>query len=114
MSTSMVRMAGPAACAPSSATSSGTPINPVLGKAATSAPNAASFQPIRARVSATVPPTITSAHSTYTPATAGSSNCAIGVLEPKRNNIHGSAKNSTKAFSPGMAACGNVPLRAAR
>ena len=114
MSTSMVRMAGPAACAPSSATSSGTPMKPVLGKAATSAPKAASFQPMRARVSATMPPTITRAHSTYTPATTGSSSCPMGVLEPKRNSMHGSAKNSTKAFSPGMAGCGSVPLRAAR
>jgi len=65
MSTTMVTMAGPALCAPSSATKSGTPMKPVLGKAATSAPKAASFQPMCAlRVSATVAPTITSAHST--------------------------------------------------
>jgi hypothetical protein len=48
MSTTMVTMAGPARCAPSSATSSGTPMKPVLGKAATRAPKAASFQPMRA------------------------------------------------------------------
>jgi hypothetical protein len=40
-------MAGPAAPAPSSATSSGTPMKPVLGKAATSAPKDASFQRTR-------------------------------------------------------------------
>ena len=40
-------MAGPAACAPSKATSSGTPMKPVLGNAATRAPNDASFHPMR-------------------------------------------------------------------
>jgi len=115
MSTTMVTMAGPALCAPSSATSSGTPMKPVLGKAATRAPKAASFQLVRGpRVASTVPATIASAHSRYTPATAGSSSCAMGVLAPKRYNMHGSAKYSTKALSPGMAGCGNTPLRAAR
>ena len=47
MSTSMVRMAGPAAAGPSSATSSGTPMKPELGNAATSAPSEASFQRMR-------------------------------------------------------------------
>ena len=47
MSTRMVTMAGPAALAPNSATSSGTPMKPVLGKAPTNAPKAASFQPMR-------------------------------------------------------------------
>ncbi len=65
MSTAIVRIAGPATCAPSSATSSGTPMKPVFGKAATSAPKAASFQPMRGpRVASTVPATISSAHST--------------------------------------------------
>lgn len=64
MSTTMVTMAGPALCAPSNATKSGTPMKPVLGKAATRAPKAASFQPMRAlRVRATAAPTMTSAHS---------------------------------------------------
>ena len=63
MSTSMVRIAGPAAAGPSSATSSGTPMKPVLGKAATSAPKAASFQPRRRRVSATVAATSATAQS---------------------------------------------------
>lgn len=115
MSTTMVTMAGPALWAPNRATSSGTPMKPVFGKAATSAPKAASFQPMRAlRVSATVAPTMTSAHSTYTPATAGSSSWWMGVLAPKRYNMHGSAKYSTKALSPGMAGCGSTPRRAAR
>ena len=86
-----------------------------LRQAATSAPMEASFQPMRAlRVSATVAPTITSAHSTYTPATAGSSSWAMGVLAPKRYSMQGSAKYSTKALSPGMAGCGSTPRRAAR
>ena len=55
---------GPAACAPSSATSSGTPMKPVLGKAATSAPKEASFQAMRPlRVSITVKTTINNAHT---------------------------------------------------
>ena len=48
MSTMMVTMIGPAARGPSRATSSGTPMKPVLGNAATSAPKEASFQPMRA------------------------------------------------------------------
>jgi hypothetical protein len=32
-----------------------------------------------------------------------SNNCAMGVLAPNRNSKHGSAKNKTKLFSPGMA-----------
>ncbi len=60
----MVRIAGPAAAAPSSATSSGTPMKPVLGKAATRAPKAASFQRMRAfRLNFTVPATISSAQA---------------------------------------------------
>ena len=57
-------MAGPAACAPSSATSSGTPMKPVLGNAATSAPNDASFQPMREfRLDHDHEATISSAHA---------------------------------------------------
>ena len=63
MSMAMVTMTGPALCAPSRATSMGTPMKPVLGKAATSAPKAASFQPMRLRVRVTVTPTMTTAHS---------------------------------------------------
>ena len=118
MSIEMVTMAGPAACAPSSATSSGTPMKPVFGKAATSAPKAASFQPMQPRrpnfiVNAIVSVTISSAHSTYTATRLGSSSCAIGVLAPKRYNMQGSAKNSTKLFSPGIASSGNSPRRVA-
>ena len=40
----MVQIIGPAAAGPSSATSSGTPMKPVFGNAATSAPKAASFR----------------------------------------------------------------------
>ena len=62
MSHVMVTMAGPAAALPKSATSSGTPMNPVLGKAATKAPNEASFQPMRAfMLTAMVKPTINNA-----------------------------------------------------
>ncbi len=43
-STRMVLIIGPATCGPISATSSGTPMKPVFGKAATSAPKAASFR----------------------------------------------------------------------
>ena len=63
-STRMVRIAGPAACAPSKATSSGTPMKPVLGNAATRAPNDASFHPMRElRLVQTTKITVTSAHS---------------------------------------------------
>ena len=89
-------------------------MKPVLGKAATSAPKAASFHPRRRSVRATVPPTMSSAHSRYSPATAGSSSCAMGVLAPKRYSMHGSAKYSTKLFSPPMADTGSAPARVAR
>ena len=36
-----------------------------------------------------------------------------GVLAPKRNSMHGSAKNSTKALRPGIALSGSTPARAA-
>ena len=38
----------------------------------------------------------------------------MGVLAPKRNNMHGNAKNNTNPFSPGIASSGNSPLRAAK
>jgi len=64
MSTVIVTIAGPAAACPSRATSSGTPMKPVLGNAATSAPSEASFQRTRAlRLTATLKATMTSAHS---------------------------------------------------
>ena len=110
----IVRMAGPAACAPSSATSSGTPMNPVFGKAATSAPKDASFQPMRElRLAQTTNATDTSAHSTQTEAAAASSSCATGVLAPKRYSMQGSAKYSTKELRPGIASSGSMRLRAA-
>ncbi len=64
MSTTMVTMAGPAASGPSKATNKGTPMNPVLGKAATSAPKEASFQRMRLfRLTATLNATMTMAHN---------------------------------------------------
>ena len=64
MSMTMVTIAGPAARAPSKATSKGTPMKPVFGKAATSAPKDASFQPMRLfLVTAMANPTITSAQN---------------------------------------------------
>ncbi len=62
-STSKVPITGPEAASPNSATSSGTPMKPLFGKAATSAPNAAFFKPTRFSVIATVRPTTSSAHS---------------------------------------------------
>jgi hypothetical protein len=60
----MVQMAGPAADGPSKATSSGTPMKPVFGNAATSAPKAASFSCTSGpSVTAIVKPTITAAHN---------------------------------------------------
>ena len=38
---------------------------------------------------------------------------AIGVLAPKRNSMHGSAKYSTKAFMAGIASSANQPRRVA-
>ncbi len=111
MSTVIVTMMGPAARGPSRATSSGTPMKPVFGKAATSAPKAPSFQPMRAfRLIVTVKATITSAHSNQVKNTPASSNncCAIGVVAPKRYSMQGGAKNSTKPLSPAMASSGNM------
>ena len=113
MSMAMVRMTGPALASPSSVTSSGTPMKPELGKAATKAPKAASFQPQRVWLKAMVPPTISRPHSKYTPAATGSISCVIGVCAPKRYSMQGSAKYSTKVLSPGMAANGSTPRRVA-
>ncbi|EWS52585.1 hypothetical protein X551_04627 [Methylibium sp. T29] len=55
MSTSSVTITGPAAAAPISAVIIGMPMKPLFGKAATSAPKAASLRCTRApRVSTTV------------------------------------------------------------
>ena len=114
MSTMMVTMIGPAARGPSRATSSGTPMKPVLGNAATSAPNEASFQPMRGfRLVATAKPTMISAQSSQVKNTLASSNWAIGVVAPKRYSMHGSAKNSTKPLSPAIASSGSMRWRAA-
>ena len=95
-SASTVQITGPAAAGPSSATSSGTPMKPVLGNAATSAPKLASFRPMVAfSDTAMVKPTTTSAHSTYTASTNGFSRSSTGVFMPKRSSMQGSAKYST-------------------
>ena len=113
-SKAMVMIIGPAAWLPSSATSSGTPMKPVFGKAATSAPNDASFQPMRAlRVASTTPATTASAERPQTSATLPSSSWPIGVPAPKRSSMHGSAKYSTKVLRPGMASSGRMRARAA-
>jgi len=115
MSTRMVQMAGPAAAGPSSATSSGTPMKPVFGKAATRAPNAASFRCTRRlQVTATVKNTSSSAHSSHTPNMPGCSSSSTGVFAPKRNSMQGSAKYRTKLFSPAMALSGSTFCRPAR
>ena len=92
-SKAMVMIIGDAACVPRIAIRSGTPMKPVFGKAATSAPKAASFQPMRClRASATVAATTISALAPHTSTTPASSSCAIGEPAPKRNSMHGSAK----------------------
>ena len=50
ISTKIVAIAGPALAAPSNMANNGTPINPVLGKAATKAPKEASFHPMAPRL----------------------------------------------------------------
>jgi hypothetical protein len=113
-SNAIVMMIGPAACAPRMATSSGTPMKPVFGNAATSAPKAASFQPTREfRVNATTPATTASAQMPHISATLPSSSCPMGVPAPKRSSMHGSAKYSTKVLRPGMASSGRMRARAA-
>ncbi len=114
-SASMLQMTGPAAAGPNSATSSGTPMKPVFGNAATSAPNAASFSCTALdKVTAIVKNTIASADTRYTASTMGLSSSPIGEFMPKRNSMQGSAKYSTKALSPGIADSGKTRCRAAR
>ncbi|MCY1309368.1 hypothetical protein D9M70_594580 [compost metagenome] len=89
-------------------------MKPVFGKAATSAPKAASFQPMRAlRVNSTTPATTASAQMPQISATLPSSSCAMGVPAPKRSSMQGSAKYSTKVLSPGIASSGRMRVRAA-
>ena len=64
MSIRMVAIIGPTIAGPNSAASNGTPMKPVFGKAATSAPNEASFKPTTSSSeNAMVTSTITSAHT---------------------------------------------------
>ncbi|MNS88818.1 hypothetical protein D3C72_1228090 [compost metagenome] len=90
-------------------------MNPVLGNAVTSAPKALLFQsspPLRENQ--TQPPTIKSCTSMYSSSVGIFINCANGSDEPALYSMHGSAKNSTKAFTPAMAGSGNMPRRVAR
>ena len=113
MSIASAAIAGAAARWPSRPTSSGTPMKPELGKAATSAPKAASFQPTAPRrVSPTASATIASAQPSHRPNTAGSNMRAIGVAAAKRNSRHGSAKYRTNRFSAGIDSSGSQPRRA--
>ena len=90
-------------------------MKPVLGKAATSAPRAASFQRMRGfRLAQTTPPTTASPTSSQTSSTCTSSSWAMGVLAPNRYSMAGRAKNRTKPFSPGMASSGSARRRAAK
>jgi hypothetical protein len=90
-------------------------MKPVFGKVAVRAPNDASSIGTRGeRVRYTVQPIISRAPTRYRPPTTGSSTCATGSAEPKRNSRQGSAKNSTKPFKPGIADSGSTSARAAR
>jgi hypothetical protein len=81
MSIASATMGGPAAAAPSRATSSGTPMKPEFGNAATSAPNDASFDPVAPRcVVAIVIATITSAQSRWVIDTPGPSSRTARAL----------------------------------
>ena len=114
MSTSRVVIIGPAAAGPSIATISGTPMKPEFGNAATSAPNAAFFRStLGPSVTAMVKNTISSADAAYTASATGSSKVASGSPAPKRNSMHGSAKNSTYTLRPGIALSGSIWRRAA-
>ena len=114
-STSSVTTSGPTAPGPSSATSSGTPMKPVLGKAATRAPKLASLRPTRSlRLQLITTNTMSSAAARYTASSTGLSISTMGVLAPKRNSMQGSAKYRTNALSPGMALSGNTWRCAAR
>ena len=91
------------------------PMKPLFGKAATSAPKAASFSwTLAPCVTAMVKETITSAAARYTPSTPGFNSSSTGVFMPKRNNMQGRAKKSTKPFKPGIAASASRPRHAAR
>ena len=114
-SASIEQITGPAACAPNSATKSGTPMKPVLGNAATSAPNAASFRCTRLfRLKLTVKNTMSNADVKYTSRTDKFSKSRIGEPAPKRNRRQGSATYNTKVFRPGIALSGSTWKRAAR
>jgi hypothetical protein len=112
MSIKMQPISGPATFSPSRPMSSGKPMKPEFGKAATRAPKAASFIETpgpsgeRRSVSAIVNPTISSALPPQMAISTGSISCAKGMLAPKRNSMQGKAKNSTKPFRPGMADSG--------
>lgn len=95
-SASTVMITGPAARSPASATSRGTPMKPVFGKAAISAPKAESLSPRpQARLWVVVTNTTNSAAPIHNASHTGLKSCPIGVLAPKRNSMHGSAKKST-------------------
>ena len=114
-SSSSVAMTGPTPPTPSSARISGTPMKPELGKAATSAPMAASGQPAPSRrARQAVAPTISAPLSSHSTATTGLNSCISGVVLPKRYSMQGSAKYSTNMFRPGTASSGSRRERAAR
>ena len=109
-----VPITGPTPPWPSKARINGTPMNPELGKAATSAPMAASGQPApRRRAYQATPVTMSSAHISHKRATTGLNSCQRGVPLPKRYSMQGSAKYSTNMFSPGTASSGSRRARAA-
>ena len=113
-STSSVAITGPTAPAPSSARISGTPMKPEFGKAATSAPMAASgHEPPCRRAQPAVAATMSAAASSHSSAMTGLNSCAAGVALPNRYSMHGSAKYSTNMFSPGTASSGSSRVRAA-
>ena len=114
-STSNVAITGPAPAAPSKAKIRGTPMKPELGKLATSAPMATSGQPApRARASQKASAITTAPQISHSAATAGLNRAVAGVVLPKRNSMHGSAKYRTKVLSPGTASSGSTRSRAAK
>ncbi len=112
MSMRMQPISGPAVFSPSRPISSGKPMKPEFGKAATSAPKAASFMltpgppGVKRSVMAMVNSTISAAPPPQIAISTGSISCAKGMLAPKRNSMQGRAKNSTKPFRPGIADSG--------
>ena len=95
------------------------PMKPVFGKAATSAPKAAS----RRFTARPAPPARASAAVSRHHCEGGGGVDAEerrvqqprrGFWAPKRNSMQGSAKNSTKTFRPGIAASGSARSRPAR